>query len=172
MKRLFFALFILGASAILVQAQTESAGGGQVTIETALCTGIQDRMPVGQADIFPADVGKVYLWCHVIGSSDTTMIKHVWYYQGEEIVSVQLPVRSSSWRTHSYKTIAPEWTGDWAVKVLDNSGNVLKAVSFKIEVGAAAPIESQPAVETPVTPPAEEKAPADTGQAENPSEPK
>jgi hypothetical protein len=103
-----------------------------ITVETAVCTSVVDREPVGTADVFPADVGQVYFWSKIEGCQDTTMVKHVWYYKGDEIATVQLPVRSSMWRTYSYKTIPPEWSGDWVVKVVDASGNVLKAVPFKV----------------------------------------
>jgi len=105
---------------------------GDVNVETAVCTGVEDREPVGEADVFPSDVGKVYFWTKVDGIQDTTMIKHVWYYKGDEIATVQLPVRGISWRTYSYKTIPPEWSGDWVVKVVDADGDVLKAVPFKV----------------------------------------
>jgi len=103
-----------------------------VEVEAAVCTAVEERLPVGTADVFPAEVGQVYFWTKVEGLQDTTMIKHVWYYKGDEIATVQLPVRSSSWRTYSYKTIPPEWSGDWVVKVVDADGEVLKAVPFKV----------------------------------------
>jgi hypothetical protein len=86
---------------------------------------------------------------------DTTVIKHVWLYKGEEMATVELPVRSSSWRTYSYKTIPPEWSGDWVVKVIDASGNVMKAVPFKI-----GEMTKEPAAEE--TAPVEPQEPEDT----------
>jgi hypothetical protein len=103
-----------------------------MTIEAQLCTDVQERMPVGTAESFSPDVGKVCLWCKVMGAADSAFIKHVWSYQGKEMATVELPVRSSSWRTWSCKTILPEWTGNWEVKVVDAQGNVLKAVSFTV----------------------------------------
>lgn len=137
-KAILLLAFVLTAFAGVIAAEemadkvkaTEPAD--EVTVETAVCTGVEEREPVGEADVFPSDVNQVYLWSKVTGIQDTTMIKHVWYYKGEEITSVQLPVKSSSWRTYSYKTIPAEWSGDWVVKVVDASGNVLKAVPFKV----------------------------------------
>jgi len=144
MKRaiMFLAVMLL-ALPCLAAAQAEETPG--LTVETALCTGVEDRMPVGEADTFPAEVGQVCLWSKVLGCQDTTMIKHVWYFKGEEMAEVQLPVRSPAWRTYSIKTIPPEWAGDWVVKVVDAQGNVLKALPFK--VGAAM---EKPAMEKPV----------------------
>lgn len=122
-----------------------------LTVEAQLCTGIEERMPVGVAENFSADVGKVYFWCKVMGAADTTFIKHVWSYQGQEMAVVELPVRSSSWRTWSYKTLLPEWTGEWEVKAIDANGEVLEDLTFTIEA---------PKVEKPV----EKPKPPDTTQ--------
>ncbi|HHI02591.1 MAG TPA: DUF2914 domain-containing protein [candidate division Zixibacteria bacterium] len=164
---------------LLIMAQEEATGA--ITVETELCTGVDERMPVGMADQFPSDVGKVCLWSKVLGCTDETFIKHVWYYRGDEMATVELPVRSSSWRTYSYKTIPPEWSGDWVVKVVDADGNVLKAIPFKVGDGSAktvikekipAEIEKAPA-ETKPTPavedlaPAVEKAPAEAEKIED-----
>ena len=138
---------------VMIAAQEDQAP--TMTVETQLCTGIEEREPVGAADQFPSDVGQVYLWCKVMGCMDTTMIKHVWYYRGEEMAAVQFPVRSSSWRTYSYKTIPPEWSGDWVVKVIDAGGNIMKAVPFKL-----GEIEKEPAAEE--TAPVKPKEPEDT----------
>jgi hypothetical protein len=155
---------------LLLSATASSQTEAEITVETAVCTGVEDRMPVGEADIFPAEVGAVYLWSRIIGFEGDTMIKHVWFCRGEEMAEVQLPVRGTAWRTYSYKTILPEWTGDWVVKIIDASGEVLKAVPFKVGEEKKTPIvEETPEVEE--TPAAEtleiEEAPA----AETPDEP-
>ncbi len=115
-----------------------------VTVEAQLCTDVQERMPVGAAESFSAEVGKVCLWCKVMGAADTTSIKHVWSYQGKEMSVVELPVKSSSWRTWSCKTILPEWTGNWEVKVLDSQGAVLKSAAFTIGSAPKPTEESKP----------------------------
>lgn len=151
-----------------------------ITIEAQLCTGVEERMPVGMADQFPADVGQVCLWTKILGYSDTTVIKHIWYYRGDEVATVELPVRGSSWRTYSYKTIPSGWTGDWVVKVVDADGEVLGAYPFKVAEAEAEPAMEktaepemneamEPAKEKAMEPakekamePAKEEAPADT----------
>ncbi len=149
---------------LLILAQEEATEA--ITVETELCAGIEERMPVGMADQFPADIGQVCLWSKVLGCAEETFIKHVWYYRGDEMATIELPVRSSSWRTYSYKTIPPEWAGDWVVKVIDAEGNVLKAIPFKVGDGAAktvvkekAPAEKETAPTTKGMAPDEEKAP-------------
>jgi hypothetical protein len=147
-------LLLLLAGAVSGQEESKKVET-LLTVEAQLCTGIEERMPAGVAESFPADVGKVYLWSKVTGAADTTVIKHVWSYQGKEMAVVELPVKSPSWRTWSYKTILPQWTGRWEVKILDAEGEILKAVPFTIK-----------AVE-PMTP-AEESRAQDTGEAKQP----
>lgn len=117
---------------VAAEAVEEKVAAPQMAIEAEICAGIEERMPTGMADTFTPDVEKVYLWCKVIGCKDTTMVHHVWYYNGKEMADVELPVRSSSWRTWSSKTILPSWTGDWEVKILDAAGNELKSAQFKV----------------------------------------
>jgi hypothetical protein len=118
---------------------TEKVAESGLTVEAELCTGIAERMPTGMADSFPADIGQVYLWCRVLGAQDSTIIRHVWYYNGEQMATVELPVKSSSWRTWSSKSFLPEWVGAWEVKILDTADNVLLSFPFRI---VAAPAET------------------------------
>jgi hypothetical protein len=111
---------------------TAETAGPALTAEAEICTGIDERMPTGTAESFPADVGKVYLWCKIQGATDSTMVRHVWYRNGEEMATVELPVKSPAWRTWSSKNLLPEWTGAWEVKILDADGNELASVPFQI----------------------------------------
>lgn len=137
-RRIFAVLAIAMLFAGLLSAQ-ESAPAttptATLTAEAQLCTGIDSRMPTGMADKFPPEVGKVFLWCRILGATDTTMVKHIWFYNGQEMATVNLPVKSSSYRTWSSKTILPEWTGNWSVKIVDADGATLKEMTFT--VGAA-----------------------------------
>jgi hypothetical protein len=143
-------LFMIWPGLSLAQAGDTN----EISVEAQLCTGVEELMPVGMADQFPADVGQVYLWSKISGCMDTTVIKHVWYFKGDEMAVVELPVRGSAWRTYSYKTIAADWSGDWAVKVIDAEGNVLKALPFTV-----GKIEEEP--------PAKEAAPAEEEKVED-----
>jgi len=58
-------------------------------------------MPTGMADTFAPDVENVYLWCKVIGCKDTTVVHHVWYYKGDQMADVELPVRSPAWQKNT-----------------------------------------------------------------------
>ena len=170
LRKILLTSFIL-ICPLLTMAQDDAAS--TITVETELCTGIEERMPVGMADQFPFDVGQVCLWSKVFGYTEETTIKHVWYFRGDEMATVELPVRGSTWRTYSYKTIPPAWSGDWVVKVVDADGNVLKAIPFKVGNGSAKTVvtekvtaekEAAPAVEDLT--PAVEKVEAEAKKVE------
>jgi hypothetical protein len=129
--RIAVVILVLGVGTSYAQDSTMSAPF--TSIETAVCTGIADRMPVGQDSVFSADVDTVFLWTKLTGAADTTEISHVWTRDGEEIATVMLPVRSPSWRTWSYKSRIPKWSGNWEVKIEDAQGNILKSVKFRIK---------------------------------------
>lgn len=134
-KRIFAVLAIATLFAGVLSAQESAPAttpAATLSAEAQLCTGIDARMPTGMADKFPPEVGKVFLWCRILGATDTTMVKHIWYYNSQEMAAVDLPVKSSSYRTWSSKTILPEWTGNWSVKIVDADGATLKEMTFTI----------------------------------------
>ncbi len=151
MFRKEFSIVAIIALVMPVLAAAQSDQSPALTVETELCASVEERMPVGMNDNFSSDISQVCLWSRILGCTDTTVIKHVWFYQGDEVSAIELPVRSSAWRTYSCKTIPSGWSGDWVVKVIDAGGNVLKAIPFKVG-GAEAntpaaeniPVESKP----------------------------
>jgi len=139
-RRILCGLLLCLVCPILALAQaseTPSAASPGLAIETQLCRSVVDRQPIDPGESFPADVGQVFLWTKVTGTTDTIVIKHVWFYGDQEMATVELPVRSSFWRTWSSKIILPQWVGDWQVKVVDAEGNIFKSVSFTITPAAA-----------------------------------
>lgn len=90
------------------------------------------REPVNPGDAFPDTSGSVYCYTRLVGATEPTTVTHVWYYEGETMARVDLPVRSYDWRTWSSKRLLPSWTGRWQVKILDADGLVLNAASFQI----------------------------------------
>lgn len=140
----------------------EAAPPMDLTIETQLCTGVKDRMPVDAAESFPVYVENVYLWCKVTGATDSTSIQVAWYHGDQEMATVELPVKSQSWRTWSSKRILPEWTGNWTVRVLDAAGNGLKELTFTIVESASAPEPETPAEPEPAPEPEPEPEAEDT----------
>jgi len=102
-------------------------------IDSAITTAIADQMPVDRIESYPADYGKLFCFTRVVGAEEDTSITHVWYYQGQEMARVSLPVRSPDWRTYSSKRFLPEWSGDWRVTVLDSEQRELTSMTFVLE---------------------------------------
>jgi len=101
-------------------------------VEAILGTGLEEREIIGEAYIFPSSIGRVYCWTLVLGSEEPTEITHVWYYGEEKMAEVKLSIKSQRYRTWSYKTILPEWVGNWRVEVVDAIGDLLKSISFEV----------------------------------------
>jgi len=94
---------------------------------------IKDRQPVDSAIVFPDSVGRVYCWTLIQGAKEPTVIKHIWSYRTKKMAEISLKVDSPQYRTWSYKTILPQWKGDWRVWIVDSQGNLLGTASFEIE---------------------------------------
>jgi len=103
-------------------------------IEKFACgTGIEDRELIGESDSFPDSTSRIYCWSLITGCPDSTSVDHVWFYSDKEIVRVTLDIKFPRVRTWSYKSMIPEWSGDWRVELQDNDGNVLAATEFKLQ---------------------------------------
>lgn len=100
--------------------------------EIAICKDIVNREPEGAGESFEASVGTLYCFTRIVGAKDPIEVAHVWYYGDTERATVNLSVRSSSWRTYSSKIIQSSEVGEWHVDVLGPEGEVLKSQSFNI----------------------------------------
>ncbi len=101
-------------------------------VDAALATGIENKNPVGVSDKFPNTVKRVYLWTKIKVQNPPTYIYHVWYYKNREMARIKLYIRYSLFRTWSFKTILPQWTGDWRVQVEDTKGNIIFSKDFTV----------------------------------------
>ena len=140
-------LVIAGAGWLPVGAQEEvSASAGEpAAVEPVQRTGTwvdiffgtgvdpETRAATGEAVSFSPEEGRIYCWTRVHGMSPPTTVTHAWYYEGKTKARVDLAVRSENWRTWSYKTFPPDWTGSWEVKVLDQDGMVLGSGVFEVK---------------------------------------
>jgi hypothetical protein len=96
-----------------------------------VCTGVQDRAPVGAAESFPSDIGQLYCFSDVRNGGN--QVVHVWYHNDREVRRIELAVKGTRWRTWSAKTIPSSSTGSWKVEVQTPDGTVLAASSFVVE---------------------------------------
>jgi hypothetical protein len=103
-------------------------GGAELKVEEMVfCAAMKDRVPVGVADTFPADIYRVFCFTRIAGAKDTMSIKHVWYRSDTLIAERRLPVRSSPWRTWSAQVMREEWQGEWRVEVRTADGALIAA---------------------------------------------
>ncbi len=137
MKYTISVLLLLTVFVVSGSAQNEKlaapASAATLAAEVQVCTGIKDRMPIDSATSFNVDVGSLYCWSRITGAHGETTVKHVWTHDGKDMAVVELSVKGDPWRTFSQKKIAPEWTGNWEVKVVDANGATLRSISFVVE---------------------------------------
>jgi Protein of unknown function (DUF2914) len=118
------------------ESRQAAPGASQTAIripEAVVCQDVVNRAPVGAGDIFPREVPRVYCFTHVVGAAPGTQLIHNWYYQGNLKASVKLSVGSSDYRTWSYKTMIPQWSGEWMVEILSADGTPLDNITFSLK---------------------------------------
>jgi len=120
---LFAGLFLAAVSPALAEVRVSE---GLITTE------IVNRNPVDVVETYSSDVGKLFCFTRIEGVAEETFVTHVWFYGDREMAQVNLPVRSSGWRTYSSKNIRPEWKGQWRVEVRDARGNLLMNLPFQL----------------------------------------
>jgi hypothetical protein len=127
-------LSILFAAAILVSSLPAFSQEKEFTIARLVVgTGVENREPVGAAEIFPATTEKVYCFLEATEISKDTEISFVWFHGEKEMAKTNLPLQTGSrWRTFSNKTVAG-MKGDWKVEIRDANGNLVKDLTFKVE---------------------------------------
>jgi hypothetical protein len=116
-----------------LMAQESGTSTGLMVEEMTFCTGIEEREPVGEASEFTTELERVWCWTNIVGATDTTLVTHKWYWEGENVAEVELEIRYPRMRTWSYKTITPEMIGNWKVEVVDPDGVILTEKSFTIK---------------------------------------
>ncbi len=113
-------------------AAPEGAGSALTVPQASICTEVKDREAVGAASQFPTTVGRLYCLTKIAGAAEPTHVTHLWYHEDKQVHKVELSVGGPAWRTWSYKTIPPGWTGSWRVDVTDASGVVIYSIPFTI----------------------------------------
>jgi hypothetical protein len=116
------ALALIGIVGVAVAATTATA---------VVCTGVENRAPVGAADSFAAGVGSLACFSEVHGGAGKVV--HVWFHGDKELAKIELSVQGERWRTWSQKKIPAAMTGAWHVEVRSEDGTVLAKAEFTIK---------------------------------------
>ena len=130
---LILSFFLLSANAFC-QETGNAATSDRLGLEVfTICRNVVNRTPLGKGGTFPASVGKLYCFTKVVGAQKNTHITHNWFMNGKLKASINLPVKSASWRTWSLKAIKPTDVGDWMVEVLDENGDPIESILFFVQ---------------------------------------
>jgi len=99
-----------------------------------LTTDVVDREPVNvlKNDVKLAQISNSLSFFSELRNMQGQTVRHQWYYQDQQLASIELAVSSPRFRTYSTKNIMPEQLGDWRVEVIDAEGNLLAQKEFRI----------------------------------------
>ena len=128
-----FAIFLLLGMISLIFSGVALAETTLYVEAAVIATGVENLTPMGVADKFPANTGRLYCYSKIIGGGEGSSIKHIWYYGDKKVDEIILSIKSPSFRTYSYKTIPFDWTGRWKVEIGADDGTILKTLEFVIE---------------------------------------
>lgn len=132
----FTKLFYSTAAALAFCLSTlapAQAGDLKIT-EMAVTTKIVKGNPIDSVRrISSTSVKALYCFTRISAPQGTdTTIKQIWYLNDEVVAEYELPVKGAHWRTYSRKVLEKGVSGDWRCEALDDEGNLLKSVSFKM----------------------------------------
>jgi len=134
---LVFAMLVPLALPVPAAAQPEEGHGASLTVPDAvICTDVQDREPNGAGSTFPPTVDRLFAFTRIAGATEPTHVSHAWFHEDREVHRIQLSVGGPAWRTWSYKTIPPGWTGSWRVDVEDARGVIIYSLPFTVSAEA------------------------------------
>lgn len=135
MKKLplfIFILCILTGTSLLPLTEGFAAGNNSIAVEEAIiCRGVINKTPLGTGETFAASVGRLYCFTKIASRKNHTKISHIWYFGDQKRAKIQLPIKSSTWRTYSSKRIQDHEIGQWHVDIVASSGKVIHTVRFK-----------------------------------------
>ena len=104
------------------------------TVSRALFTiGIDNREPVIMVDsISPDSYTSISFFTELNGMSGKT-VTHQWVFDDRIMFEKSFEVSGDRWRIWTSKTLIPDWTGTWTVKVLNEDGSVLERKTFEYQ---------------------------------------
>jgi len=104
------------------------------TVSRALFTiGIDNREPVIMIDSISADsYNSISFFTELNGMTGKT-VTHQWMFDDQVMFEKSFQVGGDRWRVWTSKTLLPDWTGTWTVKVLNEDGSVLERKTFEYQ---------------------------------------
>jgi hypothetical protein len=135
MKRYFAMVLVsfLAVGAVALSGPAFSEETGFAVDRLVVASGIEEREPVGVSETFPATQEEVYCFLEAGNIVKDTQVRFVWYFEGQETASVELPLRQGPrWRTWSSKKVAGK-SGQWKVELEDEAGNTVGEATFTVQ---------------------------------------
>jgi DUF2914 family protein len=131
--RAFWAMTIF--LSLLMSGWNGTAWSAELKItEMAVTTKIAKGNPIDAVRrISSTSVKTLYCFTRIVNPAGAeTVIRHVWYKDGQPAGEQELKVKGEKWRTWSKRPIDRDAVGDWRVEARDSSGALLKSVQFRI----------------------------------------
>ena len=102
--------------------------------EIMICRGIYKRNPIKPGYKFINNVDSLFCYTKISNSGPKQEIKHVWFFEDEEISSVIYNIKTSyNYRSWSKKTIYPKQIGNWRVDVVARNGDIIGTRNFSVK---------------------------------------
>ena len=102
-------------------------------IEATVCSNIKNRIPQGFGDSFEWSTERIYIWTRIKCERPPSSIKHTYYFKGQKVNDILLKIRTSDWRTWSYKSLlSKHYIGPWRVDITSVDGKLLQSIEFEI----------------------------------------
>lgn len=120
-------------------------------VRSAFTTEITEREPTENLQNLTNEKGQVKFFTELRDMSGQTAV-HRWEYEGKVVAEVEFNVKGPRWRVWSSKSLAPQWTGDWKVSVVNGAGEVISEKNLSYDVAAAPVSEAAPTPDTSVSP--------------------
>jgi cytoskeletal protein RodZ len=103
-------------------------------LQASVCAEIKDRMPTGVDTSFPTSAQRVFVWSKIHAQQIPSKVRHIYFFDGQKISEVTLDVRSTYWRTWSFKNISNKrFQGEWRVDITSADGKVLRRLYFEVK---------------------------------------
>ena len=113
------------------------AEGSMVVRDFVLSHGIEGREPISNTDSFRVQDGKAFAFARIHNTGSPTTMNFVWNHGERHHATVPVTIGTSpGWRTWSTVKLSP---GDWHVKLVDGSGEVLLEKAFSVGDGMSGP---------------------------------
>ena len=102
-------------------------------LKAVVCADVKDKKPSGENDSFQWSMDRIYIWNLIKCDRHLSSIRHIYYFKGKQISDIVLDIKSTPWRTWSYKTLLDKrFIGPWRVDITSVDGKLLQRVHFEV----------------------------------------